>query len=64
MDQRLAEVDAVTVETIASYFDDFPITNGGHLASVGPSRWPNNEGEPGGNGVSKVSPGGNGLSNA
>ncbi len=52
VDQRLAEVDAVTVDSIANYFEAYPINIGGHLASVGPSQWPNTEGEPGGNGVS------------
>jgi len=40
VEQMLAEVDAVTVETIASYFDGFPINGEGHLSSTGPRQWP------------------------
>lgn len=37
---RLAEVDAVTSETIAEYLREFPITGEGFLVSVGPRDWP------------------------
>ena len=37
--QRLAEVDAVSVESIAEYLDKYPITEGGHFISVGPRDW-------------------------
>ncbi len=40
VDQRLAEVDAVSIETIHDYLQEFPIGDGGHLTSVGPSRFP------------------------
>ena len=40
VDERLAEIDAITVETIRTYFEAFPINNEGHLTSVGPRRWP------------------------
>ncbi len=37
---RLAEVDAVSSETVADYLREYPITGDGFLASVGPRRWP------------------------
>jgi len=40
VEQMLAEVDAVTADTIRDYLAAFPIDAGGHLASVGPRRWP------------------------
>ncbi len=40
VDQMLAEIDAVSTESIHDYFAAFPINNGGHLTSVGPRRWP------------------------
>lgn len=40
VEQMLAEVDAVSADTIQEYFRQFPITDGGHLASVGPRNWP------------------------
>ena len=40
VDQMLAEIDAVSAESIHDYFTAFPINNGGHLTSVGPRRWP------------------------
>ena len=38
--QRLAQVDAVTPETILEYFGTHPINIQGHLTSVGPRMWP------------------------
>ncbi len=38
--QMLAEVDAVSADTIRDYFAEYPIDVEGHLASVGPRRWP------------------------
>lgn len=38
--QMLAEVDAVSVDTIREYLRRFPIEGPGHLASVGPRSWP------------------------
>ena len=43
VDQMLAEVDAVSADSIRSYFERFPIDTAGHLASVGPRNWPNGE---------------------
>lgn len=40
VDQMLAEVDAITADTIHEYFQRYPISAAGHLASVGPRRWP------------------------
>ena len=40
VEEMLAEVDAVTVERLAEYFEQYPIGEGGHLASVGPRHWP------------------------
>jgi predicted Zn-dependent peptidase len=40
VDEMLAAVDAVSADTISQYFREFPITAGGHLASVGPRKWP------------------------
>jgi len=40
VEQMLAEVDAVSSETIAGYFAAFPIDDEGHLTSVGPRDWP------------------------
>lgn len=37
--QRLAQVDAVTPRTIAQYLERYPITEGGHVVSVGPRDW-------------------------
>jgi predicted Zn-dependent peptidase len=37
---RLAEVDAVSTETIQEYFREFPVTGEGFLVSVGPRPWP------------------------
>jgi len=40
VEQMLAEVDAVSAETIRDYFEQYPIDIEGHLTSVGPKRWP------------------------
>ena len=40
VDQLLAEVDAVSVDTVYNYFQEYPIHVEGHLASVGPRNWP------------------------
>jgi len=40
VEQMLAEVDAVSVESAAAYLQDYPLTESGHLTSVGPRRWP------------------------
>lgn len=40
VDQMLAEVDAITVDAIYDYFQEYPINVDGHLTSVGPRRWP------------------------
>ncbi|UCE60610.1 MAG: insulinase family protein [Phycisphaerales bacterium] len=40
VEQMLAEVDAVSVDTIHEYFQRYPINGAGHLASAGPRRWP------------------------
>lgn len=39
-EQRLAAVEAVSVESIARYLNQFPITGEGMLLSVGPRDWP------------------------
>jgi len=36
---RLAEVDAVSEETVAAYLKDFPIVGPGFVATVGPRKW-------------------------
>ncbi len=38
--QMLEEVDAITIDGIAEYFQAWPINTGGHLVSVGPRHWP------------------------
>lgn len=40
VDQMLADVDAVSVQGIREYLEQYPIDVGGHLASVGPASWP------------------------
>ncbi len=40
VEERLAEVDAVTPTTIRNYLEQYPIHDGGHLVSVGPRDWP------------------------
>ena len=40
VEQMLADVDAITIDTIHEYFERHPINIEGHLASVGPRRWP------------------------
>ncbi len=40
VDQTLADVDAVTADSIHDYLQAFPIRGEGHLTSVGPRNWP------------------------
>lgn len=40
VERMLAEVDAVTIDGIYDYFREYPVNADGHLASVGPRRWP------------------------
>lgn len=44
VEETLAEVNAVSVETIRGYLAAFPFDRGGHLTSVGPRNWPPREG--------------------
>jgi predicted Zn-dependent peptidase len=41
IEQRLADVDAVSVKSIEDYLRSCPLTGPGHLTSVGPRNWPN-----------------------
>jgi predicted Zn-dependent peptidase len=45
LEQRLAEVDAVTPETVSELFREFPVTGEGYLTSVGPRLWPPAQGD-------------------
>jgi len=38
--ERLAEVDAVSAESIAGYLEQYPIDGDGYFISVGPRDWP------------------------
>ena len=38
--QMLADVDAISVETVGQYLEAFPINGPGHLTSVGSRNWP------------------------
>lgn len=40
VEQMLAEVDAVSTQTVSDYLNAYPLTGEGFLASVGPRRWP------------------------
>ena len=40
VEQMLAEVDAITVDTVYEYLQEYPVNGAGHLTSVGPKRWP------------------------
>lgn len=40
VEERLAEVEAVSVDSVRDYFAEFPINTEGHLTSVGPLNWP------------------------
>jgi predicted Zn-dependent peptidase len=42
VEQMLADVDEVSCDSIAAYLKEYPINQGGHLASVGPRLWPEN----------------------
>lgn len=44
VEEALAEVDAVSEESVAAYLEAFPIRGKGHLASVGPRNWPGTQG--------------------
>jgi hypothetical protein len=41
IEQTLADVDAVTADSIYEYFQAHPINVEHHIASVGPRDWPN-----------------------
>ena len=45
VERMLAEVDAVSADTLAAYFAQYPINTGGHLAGVGPRDWPGERGK-------------------
>jgi len=40
VERMLADVDAVSVETVRDYLNEFPLNQEGHLVSVGPRQWP------------------------
>ena len=40
VDQMLAEVDAISADSISAYLQHWPIHGEGHLTSVGPRQWP------------------------
>ena len=40
VEQMLADVDEITVDTVDQYFREYPVDVAGHLTSVGPRRWP------------------------
>ncbi len=40
VEQMLADVDAVSVQTVREYLERYPLDAAGHLASVGPRAWP------------------------
>lgn len=42
VDQMLADVEAVTIETVSEYWNRYPINIEGHLTSAGPRNWPEN----------------------
>ena len=42
VEDRLAAVEAVTVDTVAEFFECYPIDREGYLISVGPRDWPGN----------------------
>ncbi len=41
VDQRLAAVEAVSVDSVAEFFQRYPIDGDGYLIGVGPREWPN-----------------------
>ena len=43
IEERLAEVDAVTIDGIAELFERYPINRDGYFVSVGPRDWPSIE---------------------
>jgi predicted Zn-dependent peptidase len=42
-EERLADVDAITADTVAEYLQKYPVTGEGYLAAVGPRNWPDND---------------------
>ena len=40
LDERLAQVDAVTVESLHEHLARHPVAGGGYFVSVGPREWP------------------------
>ena len=40
VDERLARVDEITVESVGDYLQRYPITGDGYFISVGPRDWP------------------------
>ena len=40
VEQMLADVDAVSADTVRAYLEEFPLNADGHLVSVGPRHWP------------------------
>jgi predicted Zn-dependent peptidase len=40
IEQRLAAVDAVSIDSVRTYLSSFPIDRAEHLVSVGPREWP------------------------
>ncbi|MGB0714866.1 MAG: M16 family metallopeptidase [Phycisphaerae bacterium] len=40
VDQMLADVEAITIEGVSEYWQQYPINTGGHLTSAGPRDWP------------------------
>ncbi len=40
VEQMLADVDAVSTDTVRAYLEEFPLNTEGHLVSVGPRHWP------------------------
>jgi predicted Zn-dependent peptidase len=40
LDERLAEVDAVTIENLHEHLQRYPLTGEGYFVSVGPRQWP------------------------
>ncbi len=41
VEQRLADVEAVSVDSVAEFFERYPIDRDGFLIGVGPREWPN-----------------------
>ncbi len=43
VDQMLADVDAVSVDSVRQYLQEFPINVDGHVTSAGPRDWPESD---------------------